>query len=144
MSINSITVSLIPAADLSTILPLVQVLNPALDEALLATRLNEMVGQGYQCAGAYDGDMLVGVCGIWVATRFYCGKYLEPDNVVVHPDYRSRGVGQTLMAWVYDYARSLNCEVVELNSYVSSPRAHKFYFGEGFGILGFHFQKTLD
>ena len=144
MSINSITVSLIPAADLSTILPLVQVLNPALDEALLATRLNEMVGQGYQCAGAYDGDRLVGICGIWVATRFYCGKYLEPDNVVVHPDYRSRGVGQTLMAWVYDYARSLNCEVVELNSYVGSPRAHKFYFGEGFGILGFHFQKSLD
>jgi len=144
MSINSITVSLIPAADLSTILPLVQVLNPALDEALLATRLNEMVGQGYQCAGAYDGDRLVGICGIWVATRFYCGKYLEPDNVVVHPDYRSRGVGQALMAWVYDYARSLNCEVVELNSYVGSPRAHKFYFGEGFGILGFHFQKSLD
>ena len=144
MSINSITVSLIPAADLSTILPLVQVLNPALDEALLATRLNEMVGQGYQCAGAYDGDMLVGVCGIWVATRFYCGKYLEPDNVVVHPDYRSRGVGQALMAWVYDYARSLNCEVVELNSYVASPRAHKFYFNEGFQILGFHFQKRLD
>ena len=144
MSINSITVSLIPAADLSTILPLVQVLNPALDEALLATRLNEMVGQGYQCAGAYDGDRLVGICGIWVATRFYCGKYLEPDNVVVHPDYRSRGVGQALMAWVYDYARSLNCEVVELNSYVGSPRAHKFYFNEGFQILGFHFQKRLD
>ena len=144
MSMDSITVSLISPADLSTILPLVKTLNPTIDEALLARRLDEMVGQGYQCAGAYDGGMLIGVCGIWVATRFYCGKYLEPDNVVVHPDYRSRGVGQTLMAWVYDYARSLNCEVVELNSYVASPRAHKFYFNEGFQILGFHFQKRLD
>ena len=141
---NSITVSLIPTPDLPVILPLVQILNPTLDQDLLAHRLDEMVGQGYQCAGAYLGEQLVGICGLWIATRFYCGKYLEPDNVVVHPDFRSLGVGQKLMAWVYDYARTLNCEVVELNSYVGSPRAHKFYFGEGFQILGFHFQKKLD
>ena len=141
---DSITVSLIPTDQLRVILPLVKSLNPDIDEALLARRLEEMVGQGYQCAGAYQNGQLVGICGLWVATRFYCGKYLEPDNVVVHPDFRSLGVGQKLMAWVYDYARSLGCEVVELNSYVGSPRAHKFYFGEGFGILGFHFQKKLD
>ena len=103
-----------------------------------------MIGQGYQCAGAYIGERLVGICGLWVATRFYCGKYLEPDNVVVDPDYRSLGIGQSLMPWVYAYARELNCEVCELNSYVGSPRAHKFYFNEGFGVLGFHFQKRLD
>ncbi len=145
MSMNdSITVSLIPTAELSTILPLVKILNPDIDEAILARRLHEMPEQGYQCAGAYLGEQLIGICGIWIATRFYCGKYLEPDNVVVHPDFRSLGVGQKLMAWVYDYARAENCEVVELNSYVGSPRAHKFYFGEGFAILGFHFQKKLD
>ena len=141
---DSITVSLIPTDQLSVILPLVKMLNPDIDEAMLARRLAEMPGQGYQCAGAYIEDHLVGICGLWVATRFYCGKYLEPDNVVIHPDFRSLGVGQKLMAWVYDYARSLNCEVVELNSYVGSPRAHKFYYNEGFQILGFHFQKRLD
>lgn len=144
MTKADITVRLIPTADLSTILPLVVTLNPALDPALLASRLTEMTGQGYQCAGAYIDDRLIGICGLWVATRFYCGKYIEPDNVVVDPDYRSLGVGQALMSWVYTYAKSLNCEVCELNSYVGSPRAHKFYFTEGFGILGFHFQKRLD
>ena len=145
MSMNdSITVSLIPTAELSAILPLIQILNPDIDEAVLAHRLEEMPGQGYQCAGAYWGERLVGICGLWVTTRFYCGRMIEPDNVVVHPDCRSLGVGQKLMAWVYDYARTENCEVAELNSYVGSPRAHKFYFGEGFQILGFHFQKKLD
>ncbi len=141
---ESITVRLIPADELPAILPLVQILNPDIDESVLAQRLAEMPGQGYQCAGAYYEEQLVGICGLWVATRFYCGKYLEPDNVVVHPDFRSLGVGQTLMAWVYDYARAEKCEVVELNSYVVSPRAHKFYYNEGFQILGFHFQKRLD
>ena len=141
---DSITVSLIPTAELSAILPLVVLLNPALDDSLLARRLDEMAGQGYQCAGAYRNGQLVGICGLWIATRFYCGKYLEPDNVIVHPDFRSLGVGQKLMAWVYDYARVHSCEVVELNSYVGSPRAHKFYMNEGFAILGFHFQKNLN
>lgn len=144
MTDTDITVRLIPAAELPAILPLVQVLNPSIDAALLASRLSEMNGQGYQCAGAYIGEKLVGICGLWVATRFYCGKYLEPDNVVVDPDSRSLGVGQALMSWVYAYARELNCEVCELNSYVASPRAHKFYFNEGFAVLGFHFQKRLD
>ncbi len=141
---ESIIVRLIPTDQLPAILPLVKMLNPDINEAVLARRLEQMPGQGYQCAGAYLEEQLVGICGLWIATRFYCGKYLEPDNVVIHPDFRSLGVGQTLMAWVYDYARAQNCEVVELNSYVGSPRAHKFYFGEGFQILGFHFQKKLD
>ncbi len=141
---DKITVSLIPIDQLHVILPLVKMLNPDIDEAVLARRLDEMPGQGYQCAGAYLEGQLVGICGLWIATRFYCGKHLEPDNVVVHPDYRSLGVGQKLMAWVYDHARAQSCQVVELNSYVGSPRAHKFYFKEGFAILGFHFQKRLS
>ena len=141
---DTVTVCFIPAYQLPVILPLVKMLNPDIDEAVLARRLEEMPGQGYQCAGAFFGEKLVGICGMWMATRFYCGKYLEPDNVVVHPDFRSLGVGQKLMAWVYDYARTQNCEVVELNSYVGSPRARKFYFNEGFAILGFHFQKKLN
>jgi GNAT superfamily N-acetyltransferase len=141
---DSITVRLIPTDQLPFILPLVKILNPDINEAVLAQRLEEMPGQGYQCAGAYLEDRLVGICGLWTLTRFYCGKYIEPDNVVVYPDFRSHGVGQKLMAWVYDYARAQHCEVVELNSYVGSPRAHKFYFNEGFAILGFHFQKKLD
>ena len=144
MTETDITVRLLPTDHLPTILPLVRVLNPALAPDLLAARLTEMTGQGYQCTGAYLGEKLVGICGLWVATRFYCGKYIEPDNVVVDPDYRSLGVGQALMAWVYAYARELGCEVCELNSYVVSPRAHKFYFNEGFAVLGFHFQKRLE
>ena len=140
---SSIAVSLIPADQLHVILPLVKILNPDIDEAVLAQRLDEMPGQGWQCAGAYLEKQLVGICGLWIATRFYCGKYIEPDNVVVHPDFRSLVVGQKLMTWIYDYARAHNCEVAELNSYVGSPRAHKFYFNEGFQILGFHFQKKL-
>ena len=33
---------------------------------------------------------------------------------------------------------------VELNTYVTNDRSHKFYFNQGYSILGYHFQKELN
>jgi len=134
---------LIPPDELESILPLIRLLNPQLEHAILRTRLQEMIGQGYQCVGAYEGERLIALCGLWIATKFYCSKFIEPDNVIVHPDYRDRGIGQELMRWVYEYGREQGCDVVELNAYVTNSAAHRFYYREGFAILGFHFQKRL-
>ena len=136
-------VDLLATADLPRILPAVAYLNPGVPEALLAERLETMTGQGYRCAAALEGDEIVGVCGIWVTTRLYCGLQIEADNVVVLPEARSRGVGRALMAWVYRYARSIGCETVELNAYLANLRAHEFYRADGFDVLGYHFPKKL-
>lgn len=141
---NKITISLIPVDHLSSILPLVKILNPGIENVVLERRLHEMVKQGYQCAGAYLENRLVSVCGLWVTTRFYCGKQIEPDNVIVDPQFRSIGIGKKLMEWVYEYARGLGCETCELNARVENSPSHKFYFNEGFLIFGYHFQKQLD
>ena len=140
---TDITVRHIPTDDLHTILPLVKTMNPAAEDSVLASRLRDMIREGYQCAGAYIGERLVGICGLWIGTHFYCGRYIEPDNVVVDDAFRAQGVGRTLMAWVYDYGRSQGCDVCELSCYVGLPRAHTFYFREGFHILGFRFRKPL-
>lgn len=134
---------LIPNAELDSILPLVQLLNPKLSAEVLSARLGEMKTQDFRCVGVWDSERLIAVAGLWVNTRLYCGKMIEPDNVVIHPDYRSRGVGKLLMNWIYDYAREIGCEVAELNAYTTNERAHKFWFNEGFKILGFHFTKPL-
>ena len=134
---------LIPKAEMDVILPLVQLLNPTLSPELLQSRLNEMKSQDFECAGVYEGEKLIAVAGLWLNTRFYSGKTLEPDNVVIHPDYRSKGVGKLLMDWIYAYASRLGCETVELNAYVTNERAHKFWFNQGFKVLGFHFQKLI-
>ena len=80
---------------------------------------------------------------MWITTRYYCGKFVEPDNVVINKEYRNKGIGKKLMAWIYDYARNNGCIWSELSAYVTNPRAHKFYLNEGYNILGYRFCRKL-
>ena len=140
---NTITCRILDQGEYDLILPLAHLLNEEAPISLLKERLGEMMNQGYQCLAAFDGEEIVGICGMWITTRFYCGKQVEVDNVVVVRSYRSKGIGKIMMNWVYDYAASIGCATCELNAYVSNGGAHRFYFKEGFDILGFHFQKNF-
>lgn len=124
-------------------LPLVIELNPKTDPEILKGRLEEIKQNGYECAGVFNNDQLIAICGMWTLAKIYVGKQMEIDNVAVLPEYRSQKIGNQLMEWVYDYARSKGCNSVELNTYVGNHRSHKFYYNEGFKILGFHMQKLL-
>ena len=82
-------------------------LNPDTPVHLVHERLASILAEHphYQIIGAFDGSRLVGVCGAWVATKIWCGRYLEIDNLVVDPDCRSGGVGTQLMLYLEETAR---------------------------------------
>lgn len=110
--------------------------------ALLAA----MRAKGYRCAGAFQrdrGEALVGIMGFWIGHRFWCRKYLDLDNVIVDQAHRRRGIGAKLLRWVEDIARKENCQLIGLDSYTTAHDAHRFYFREGYAILGYHFTKHL-
>ncbi len=48
---DNMTIQMIPAGEIFSIIPLLSVLNNTIPEDLLRNRLLEMVGQGYQCHG---------------------------------------------------------------------------------------------
>lgn len=123
------------------ILPLIEKHNPKVSPAELRRRLEAMIPCGYHCIAAFDAARIVGVAGYWLGARFYCGEYMDVDNVVVEPDERSRGIGATMMDWLEAKARDRGCKVVVLDSYVTYAGAHRFYFRQGYEILGFHFHK---
>jgi GNAT superfamily N-acetyltransferase len=137
-------IRLISIHDLATILPLIRQLNPAIPEATLANRLEEMKTQGYRCAGFYLDEELIGICGLWIMTKFYAGKHIEPDNVFILPEYRRLGYGKQLLAWVYEYGKSLGCIASELNCYISNETGNTFWEQEGFAKIGYHYQKYFD
>jgi len=140
----NIKIEMIPKDNLEIILPLMKQLNEETSLEILSDRLKEMILQGYKCVGVWNKENeLIAACGIWITTRFYSGKFIEPDNVVVHRDFRGLGIGEKMMEWVYDYGRKNECVFSELNAYISNEKGHKFWFNEGFHVLGFHFRKTL-
>jgi GNAT superfamily N-acetyltransferase len=136
-------IRLIEKDEIHSIIPLLKLLTNKIEEEVLRKRLNEMVKAGYECVGVYHDEKLIGISGLWTLVKYYVGKHIEPDNVVIHPDYRGKGVGEQMMQWIYEYAKSKGCEAVELNCYVNNSPGQKFWLNQGFRILGFHNQKLF-
>ena len=135
---------IIPKDDILTIIPLVDKLNNySVPKDVLKQRFLEMNSQNYECAGIYNNEKLIGICGLWFCTRHYSGRSVEPDHVYIDDDFRGQGLGKAFFKWIYEYTKSKGCESIELNTYVSNYDSHKFYYNEGFKILGYHFLKKL-
>lgn len=127
-----------------TVLPLLKRISSVKDEQLLRERLLEMSEQSYRCLGIYDGDRLIGICGLWFLTRHYCGRTVEPDHVIIEETYQDKGVGKQLFDWLFSYCKQNGIVASELNTYVENTRSHKFYYNLGYEIKGYHFLKILE
>ncbi|MES2476235.1 MAG: GNAT family N-acetyltransferase [Verrucomicrobiota bacterium] len=133
------------AADLPQAAVLLHILNPDTPAAVVGERLATILAEHahYQLIGAFAEDRLVGVAAAWIATKIWCGRYLEIDNLVVHPDQRTSGIGSLLMAHLEEIAHASDCKILVLDSYVSNHPSHRLYHRLGFEIWGFHFVKPI-
>ncbi len=98
----------------------------------------------YKCFGFYEDDQLIGLSSGWITVRLYSDKQLEIDNVIISDKIQSKGYGKIFINKIETWAIENGCKTIELNTYVQNDRSHKFYFNQGFKILGFHFQKKLS
>ncbi|MFW0777645.1 MAG: GNAT family N-acetyltransferase [Rickettsiales bacterium] len=126
-----------------SIYPLIAQINPDMTKKEFKQLLKEMLEQNYRCIAAYKGKKLVGICGMWCGTRFWCGRFIDVDNVVVDKSVRGQGVGALMMKWVEKEAKKQKANHVGADSYTKDGAAHRFYFRERFTILGYHFVRKL-
>jgi GNAT superfamily N-acetyltransferase len=138
------SVKLLGQENLNEIVKLTRLLNPNMEISELERRQFEMFQfDTYKCFGLFENNTLIGVSSGWITVRLYSDKQLEVDNVIIDNTIQSKGYGKLFMTEIESWARENNCKTVELNTYVQNGRSHKFYFNQGFEILGFHFQKLL-
>ncbi len=130
-------------AEMARTYPLIRQLNPDLSKTVFTRRLQIMVKNGYRAIAAVEGKKILGTSGFWTGTRFWCGDYIEPDNIVVDQSQRSKGVGKLLMQWMEKEAKRLTCDIVMMDSYTHNTASHRFYFREGYIIKGFCFVKDM-
>lgn len=108
-------------------------------EEIIAKRAEE----NYRMVGVFDNDKCVCAAGFWIGTRFYSGKFIQLDNLVTLPDYRSKGVGKMIVDYVKKIGKNEDCSRLLVDSYVENFDAHKFFFREGFIIRGYHLNYQL-
>jgi ribosomal protein S18 acetylase RimI-like enzyme len=106
--------------------------------------LNEMIPHGYYQLVVLEGDEAVGLSGYWINTKLYSGRYVELDNVIVHRDHRSKGIGELLCREIERVARERDSQVAILDAFVENFRAHRFYYRQGYIARGYHYLKPLD
>jgi len=136
-------IKLIPKSELASTLPLLKLLNESITESVLQERMNDMLATNYECVGVYDNLQLIGISGIWILNKYYVGKHIEPDNVVIHPDYRNKNIGALMIHWICEYGVAQGCIASEMNCYVNNQQGMKFWINQGYKVIGFHFQKKL-
>lgn len=105
--------------------------------------LPERIDNGYRMLGVFDGEKCVCSAGFWISYRFYCGKFIQLDNMVTLPDYRGQGVGKLVTNFIKLTGKSEGCEKVLIDTYVENFDAHRFFFREGFIIRGYHLNYKL-
>jgi GNAT superfamily N-acetyltransferase len=77
---------------------------------------------------AVSGDRFVGLCTAYEefeSVRF--GRRVCVEDLMVHPEYRSRGIGKQLLDEAKRWAESRGATQLELNSSDARVGAHRFY-----------------
>lgn len=144
MGKNDTTFRELSKTEKDDILILAGKLNPNQSKEELNEYLIEMFKfDHYHCFGLYQHNRLIGISSGWITVRFYSGKQLELDNVIIDNEIRSTGLGRRFLELIEGWAKANFCKTLELNTYVRNDRSHKFYFNLGYSILGFHFQKHI-
>lgn len=73
----------------------------------------------------------------------HINKVSTIEELIVSSKYRSNGAGKLLLENAINYAKSNNCEVIELTSGLSREKAHNFYIKNGFKKGSFKFKMKL-
>lgn len=130
--------------ELNEISVLGQQLNSKLTLEQIQLYLSQMFEQpNYICFGVYLNEKLIGISSGWTTVRFYSGKQLEVDNVIIDSNVQSKGIGKQFFQFIENWAKENDYKTIELNTYVQNSKSHKFYFNLGYSILGFHFWKNI-
>ncbi len=110
----------------------------------LREQIAQMRYEGWQIIGIFDAQ---GECEAtvmyYVGMRLFCGKYLQPESLFIHPDARRQGFSSLLFDWLEAKATELECDRIFLHSFVENAKGHQFFYASGYTIRGFAINKIL-
>jgi GNAT superfamily N-acetyltransferase len=141
---NDITIKILDSAnEMYAQFDLIKQLSKNVSYQNYCLMIDEMVLLNYKQAVAYLNNKPISVCGYWINTKIYSGKYVELDNVVTDENYRGKKIGELLCNFVLKIAKENNCKTAMLDAYLENESAHTFYQNLGFDKKGYHFIKSI-
>ena len=121
-----------------------QFLYPKMTSEKYESLLKDMIPNHYRQVAVFENEVCLGLTGFWTNTKLWTGKYIEIDNFIVNPNYRSKGIGKMISDYIDAKAVELNCTAIVLDAFTVNFPAHRFYYNLGYVPKGFHFVKILN
>jgi GNAT superfamily N-acetyltransferase len=138
---NKITIKLVENdEDLASCYPVMRQLRPALSLKEFISRVKRQ-NSLYQYHNAFlkDGDEVITVVGFRIAENLGYGKFLFVDEFVTSEEKRAKTYGKRMFEWLVAYAKSIDCNEIQLDAGVQRFDAHRFYFKNRMRITSYHF-----
>ena len=120
------------------------VLRPHLQQKRFLELLPTMANEGYKLAYIEGAGGVVAVAGYRISHNLFMGKNLYVDDLITLEAERSKGHGETLLAFLRKLAVEQGCGTLHLDSGTHRGAAHKFYFKQGLTIASYHFSDQLN
>lgn len=96
--------------------------------------------------GLNDDETVVGLLAFRIRENIEeVSRYGEISAIIVDENYRNQGVGNQLIEFAENYARTLKCKGTWLVSgFGREENAHKFYTSNGYKTTGYRFVKLFN
>lgn len=96
------------------------------------------------CLIAEENSVAIGyILGSRMAREYCKSKYFEIENMGVHPDYRSKGIGSKLMDNCLKITKEKGFQKVYVNVYIKNEKAVNFYKKYGYNEIDVCLDKTI-
>lgn len=100
--------------------------------------------QHYKLFGFFNHDFCVALIGMRPYCDFVRGKHLYVDDLVVHENYRSQGLGNSLIKWIDSYAERNGYDRIRLSTGHDNVGAKNFYLKNDYKNKAIVFVKNIS
>lgn len=113
---------------------------------VFVSKFNQLhADKNFYCVVAKEENKVFGIITARIINRIVKTKnILFIDDLIVDEKYRSKGIGQLLLDKAINFAKESDCETIELTSYISNEKSHKFYEKNSFVKQHYKFKHKLD
>lgn len=123
--------------------PILAQLRPHLKQEHFLEQVKRQQRNGYQLTCLEQDNRVVAVAGFCISECLAWGPFLYVYDLVVDEAVRSKGHGQSLFAWLVEFAKLHDCSELQLDSGVQRFDAHRFYLQQRMNIASHHFSLHL-
>lgn len=106
-------------------------------------QVRRMQAESYHLAYLEDAGEVKALGGFRIFEMLARGRFMYVDDLVTSADDRSKGYGDAMLDWLADYAKTHDCEYLNLDSGVHRFGAHRFYLRKRMDIVCHHFSLKL-